>query len=298
MQLAWFDRTGKQLGTLGDKEYYFAFQFSPDGRKLATAIGDPGDIWIYDVGRGTKTRLTFAPVNEDYPIWSPDGSQIVFSSPRRRIRDLYLKSSTGNTPEELLLESAADKVPSDWSIDGRFILFVVGTPGAADIWVLPMFGDRKPFPFVETPADEYAARFSPDMRWIAYVSDGQTYVAPFSARQILGDRASATHSSPAGKWQISTTGGTYPRWSRDGKQLYYIASEGLMVTEVAAHGPNFEVLSTKRLFQPVYKPIAYAYDSPYDTAPDGRRFLFVTAPEHAPSPIALVINWTADLEKH
>ena len=93
-------------------------------------------------------------------------------------------------------------------------------------------------------------------------------------------------------------GGTYPRWSRDGKQLYYIGSDGLMVAEVAALGPNFEVLSIKRLFQTIYKPIAYAYDSPYDIAPDGRRFLFVTAPEHAPLPIALVINWTAGLEKH
>lgn len=176
---------------------------SEDGKRAAVSLRTPQagthDIWLVDLARGLQTRFTFDPAEEFSPIWSPDGAHIVFNSGRKGHLDLYQKASSGAGTEEVLLADSLDKTPVSWSPDGRFILYVAagGTTGN-DLWILPLAGDRKPFPFLQTSFNERQARFSPDGRWIAYDSNesgqNQVYVAPFPG--------------PGGKWQVSASGGT------------------------------------------------------------------------------------------
>ena len=185
-QLVWFDRSGKTLGTLGapDANGLSTPSLSPDGRRVAVyrTVQGNTDIWLLDATR--TTRFTFDASLDRYRHWSPDGSRIVFDSNRKGHRDLYLKSSNGAGSEELLLESAQDKIASDWSRDGRFLVYHSTDPQTSrDLWVLPMEGERKPFVFLKTNFDERRAQFSPDGRWVAYMSNEsgryEIYVRPF-----------------------------------------------------------------------------------------------------------------------
>ena len=195
-QLAWFDRSGKALGTLGapDENGLNAPSVSPDGRRVAVfrTVQGNTDIWLLD---GTRTsRFTFDAALDRFPIWSPDGSRIVFDSNRKGHRDLYQKSSSGAGAEELLVESPQDKVATDWSADGRFILYHSIDPQTArDLWVLPMEGDRKPWVFLKTSFDERNGQFSPDGRWVAYMSNEsgrkEIYIRPFAAPAASGAAA-------------------------------------------------------------------------------------------------------------
>ena len=153
---------------------------------------DNCDIWLEDIERAVRTRFTFDPAVDTSPVWSPDGRRSVFASNRKKVLDLYVKDSSGAGNEELLFASDAAKTPSDWSRDGRYVAFTLaGTKTNHDIWVLPLVGDRKAFPFVETEFEERNAVFSPDGHWLAYQSDAsgsyEVYVAPFPG--------------PGGKWK-------------------------------------------------------------------------------------------------
>jgi hypothetical protein len=293
-QLIWFDRTGKQIGVLGDSARYADLELSPDGKRASVSIPDQGgkgrDIWLYDVARGLRTRFTFDPADELESIWSPDGSRVVFNSRRKGHLDLFQKTSSGAGTEEVQLEDNVDKYPESWSPDGRFILYATGgnaplTTGS-DLFVLPLSGDHKPFPFLQTQFNEGQGQFSPDGRWIAYRSDesgrGEVYVAPFPGS--------------GGKWQISTGGGIYPRWRRDGTEiLYFTPDNRLMAAAVNGKGRSFEVGVVKPLFG-TRAPIGFRY--PYDVSADGQRFLINTVPEQATSsPITVVVNWIAGLKK-
>ncbi|MCA1605718.1 MAG: hypothetical protein LC775_09655, partial [Acidobacteria bacterium] len=202
-QPVWFDRGGKQIGPVSEPGFYGAPRLSPDGRKLAVLIFDPQvggtDIWLYELSRNVPTRFTFDPAFETFPLWSPDGGQVVFVSNRKGPNDIYQKPSSGAGNEEVLFESNEGKATTSWSPDGRFIAFTNTDTKAntkQDLWILPLFGDRKPFPFLQTPFNEFFAQFSPDGHWIAYVSDesgsNQVYIAPFPA--------------PGGKRQLSRGG--------------------------------------------------------------------------------------------
>jgi serine/threonine protein kinase/Tol biopolymer transport system component len=294
LQLVWFDRTGKQIGVLGDLGRYADLQLSPDGKRASVSIPDQlgkgRDIWLYDVARGLRTRFTFDPADEFTSVWSPDGSRVVFNSRRKGHLDLFQKASSGAGTEEVLLEDNVDKYPESWSPDGRFILYATGGSTASttgsDLFVLPLSGDRKPFPFLNTQFNEGQGQFSPDGRWIAYRSDesgrGEVYVAPFPGA--------------GGKWQISTGGGIYPRWRRDGTEILYFAPDNrLMAATVNGKGGSFEVGVVKPLFG-TRAPIGFRY--PYDVSGDGQRFLISTLPEQATSaPITVVVNWTAGLKR-
>lgn len=297
-QLVWFDRSGKTMGTLGapDANNLMAPSLSPDGRQAAVfrTVQGSANIWLLDATR--ITRFTFDPNLDRYPIWSPDGSRIVFDSNRKGHRDLYVKPSNGAGSEDLLVESAQDKGVDDWSHDGRFLLFHSSDPQTFyDLWMLPMEGDRKPFVFLKTNFDERRAQFSPDGHWVVYTSNEsgryEIYLRPFNGN--------APGAPTGGQWQVSTSGGISPKWRADGKELYYIAPDGkLMAVPIATSSATIAPGTPVALFQTRIAGGAtdVSFGNEYDVSNDGR-FLINTVLEDAASPITLLQNWTAGLKK-
>jgi serine/threonine protein kinase len=287
--LQWFDRSGKNLGMLGQPAGYSGPALSPDGTRVAVAITDPQvkarDLWVFDLKRGTNSRLTFDPADELAPIWSRDSGQILFSSELKGGRDIYQKAASGLGDSQLVFQSTDQrKSVNDWSPDGRYVVYDLSTPPTS-LWVLPLFGDRKPFPFIKGAYDAREARFSPNGRFIAYTSNEtgnyEVYVQTFPDR--------------SGKWQVSTAGGTYPVWRRDGKELYFVSGGKLMAVDVATDGPKFEAGIPKPLFAADFRPGNWS--SVYAPTADGQRFLAVTTVEQQSiSPITVVTNWPADLK--
>jgi len=300
-QLSWYDRQGKALGTAGEPaNLFFTVDLSPDGTHAAVSRIDALDqnrfVWLLDFSRGTSTRFTFGSASAVDAVWSPDGSRIIFASGPDGAYNLFQKLVSGARDEELLLKSPEGKLPTSWSRDGRFLLYTtVGTKAKNDLWVLPLEGDKKPFPFLRTDFNEDNGRFSPDARWIAYVSDEsghrEIYVRPFSPD------SNGTASGAGGKWLISNAGGTNPRWRGDGRELYYIAPDGkLMAVEVTTN-PVFRVGVPKVLFQ-APPLVSYLSFSQWDVTADGKRFL-LPAPtaQSAQVPFTVVLNWQAGLKK-
>ncbi len=295
--LAWFDRSGKRLSTVGEPRALWRIHLSPDRKKAAVAITSGGnqDIWLYDVLSGLRTRFTFDAAIEQEAVWSPDGRTIVFSSNRKGHEDLYRKASDGTGVEELLYaDDHLDKRPKSWSPDGRFLLYsAVGPKTQDDIWILPLTPERagaplKPYPFLQTPFHETREQFSPDGRWVAYQSNesgrDEIYVALFP--------------SAGGKRQVSSSGGALPRWRQDGKEIFYINAERkLVAVEVSAKGATLEFGEAHSLFGPL-KGLQSVQGFLYDVSSDGQRFLVVEPSEQDTSDaLTLVLNWTAGLEK-
>jgi len=292
-QLTWFNRAGEELGPVGEPDAYTYPFLSPDEKTIAVTKVNPqagaADIWLIDLRRGHPSRFTFDPETDFLPIWSPDGTRIVFTSSRNGSWDLYQKATSGTAQEEVLLKSNEGKFPTDWSADGQFIAYNRMSPeGGTDLWVLPLFGDRKPIPFVQSEFLEVFGHFCPNGRWLAYVSDesgrAEVYVRPFPVS--------------AGIWPVSTGGGTQPRWRRDGKELFYLSPHGkLMVVEVNA-GDRFRAGAPKALFQ-MRLPVDFGWLSGnYAVTADGQRFLVTTPAGEAASPsITVVLNWPALLKK-
>ncbi len=302
--LTWFDRQGKPSGAIGNPEAYGELALSPDGSRVAVfrqdsigrdsvgADSTSGDLWIIELARGSSTRLTTDPGIEYNPVWSPDGKQIAYGSGHAGddILDLYKKPAGASGEEELLLKDEAFKRPSDWSRDGRFLLFSTWTKERSqDLWVLPRGeGERKPVKYLATPFNEYDARFSPDGRWVAYVSDvskrAEVYVSPFT------DAA----ASPA--VLVSTDGGTLPRWRRDGKGLYYLAPGRALMEVEATPGASFKVGVPKVLFQVPALGVSTGWS--WDVTADGQRFLLNTPVEQQRvAPLTMMTNWQARLKK-
>ncbi|MBC8646332.1 MAG: serine/threonine-protein kinase, partial [Thermoanaerobaculia bacterium] len=289
-QLTWLDRAGKPAGTVGAPGHLATPRMSNDGRRVAVRILDPqavGDIWIYDLERNTRTRFTFDPSDDFGPLWSHDDSRVVFSSARKSPGDIYQRDSAGTAKEEPLLSSNAFEMALDWSPDGRVLLFQVDDPrtkNQMDLWTYSA-ADGKATPFLQSAFNEILGRFSPDGRWIAYVSNEsgkeEVYVVPFPG--------------PGGKWQISTAGGRAPLWTRGGREIIYQApGDEIMAVEVRA-APTFQAGIPKALFKTHLRPPP---GGQFDVTPDGERFLVNLRPaEEISDPVTLVQNWAEERKR-
>jgi serine/threonine protein kinase len=287
-RLEWFDRNGKKLGNVGDPADFSNPALSPDEKKLAVCIRDSAtnmrDIWVVDLQRGTRTRLTFDPGDDLNPVWSPDGNRIAFTSNRQGERDIYRKPSDGTGQDELLVESKdGQKNLEDWSPDGKYLLYNHQPRGQHHIYVMPLAGDRRPMPFLKSDLRTDQGQFSPNGRWISYSSTesgrDEIYVQGFNLDP----------ARPRGKWQVSTAGGTESRWRRDGKELYYLAGSTIMAVDVKTDGPSFEAGIPKPLFD---VRLTSTGRNRYLATKDGQRFL-VNAPleETTKAPIQVMVNW-------
>ncbi len=294
-QLAWYDRTGKRLSSVDEPGGYRQPQVSRDGTRVAVERLDPrardGAIWLYDLARGSHSRLTFGSGWQYIPVASPDMGHVLFSA-GRDFGSFYQTTATGTgNPERVLsAQENAERYLCDWSQDGRFLVFVVaGENTQEDLWTMPMFGDRKPFPIVQTPFSETQGQFSPDGKWFAYASDENgrpdVYVQAFPPSGI--------------KRQLSVVGGSQPRWRRDGKELYYIGSDrklmavpvkSLAILDAGGPTPLFQTRISSELGP--YSVFSYAVTG------DGGRFLLnEPVGDEASPPISVVLNWMAELKK-
>jgi eukaryotic-like serine/threonine-protein kinase len=280
--LTWFDRAGKELGAVGEPAVYTNPALSPDGRSLAVDVRNPSgnrDVWVFDLVRGGRTRLTFDPAEDFGAAWSPDGTRIAFVSQRRGSRELYQKLANGSGADELLLESKDALVSSeDWSPDGKWLVFNRRRQGPPDLYVLPMSRGRDPtpIPFVATEFREDMGQFSPNGRFLAYRSDEsgrpEVYVRDVSPDGTAGH----------GKWQVSTAGGLEPQWRRDGKELFYVHVPGVAATSggpgpgtlhavtVTTDGRSFEAGAPRPLFE---VRMSEQRRNRYVVTGDGQRFL-------------------------
>jgi eukaryotic-like serine/threonine-protein kinase len=284
-QMAWFDRTGRQVGMeAGGGGYNTEMTLSPDETRVAyVRIDDSGtSVWIRDLKRETDTRLTFGPGVDQYPVWSPDGRKIVFGANRSGKLELYEKASNGLGPEDPLHVDSG--VPTEWMPNG-LIGFLAVTGRVSHVWALPTDGDRKPYPILNDRYDDRQARISPDGKFMAYTSlesgrNQEIYVQTFPPG--------------GGKWQISVNGGFFPMWRHDGKEIFFLnrGDNKLMSAEVRL-GKTFEADVPKGLFG-----LPPAITDRYVLTGDGQKFLFTLIKEQGPGvKIVTVLNWADGLKK-
>jgi hypothetical protein len=281
--LRWVDRTGKFLSEIGEAGAHGNAVLAPSGERLADTqlYGGTGDIWTVDLQRGSSSRFTFGPALNDNPIWSPDQQHIVFASTRNGgVRNLYLKNASGAGSEELLLKTDRDKFPTDWSRDGQYILYTEAS-SPRQVWALPMKGDRKPIPVLNTSANENSARFSPDGHWVAY-----------SSYETGAPRVYVQTFPPGGgKWQVSVSGTAYdPRWRGDGRELFYTDPTGVWSVDVTTTTPT---TFTKGVPRKLFDTTGLAGNpliTRYDVTADGQRLLLNVA-NRPPRAIRVVLNW-------
>jgi Tol biopolymer transport system component len=289
-QLAWFDRTGKQLGLVGEKFPGLAglygpqraIRLSPRADRVALAIpGSVIDVWVMDLSRGARTRLTFGPVGNNNPVWSPDEQWVAYNAVIKQGSSVRRKPAAGGAEEELIQDDHELVRVADWSWDGKYLLLSKGSIGRAqEIWAMPLSGNRRAFRL--EAAGKYITsfpRFSPDGHWVSYQSNEsgrpEIYVVPFPTGQ--------------GKWQISTGGGTWARWRGDGKEIFYTTVDRtLTAVPVEENGHDIHLGAPQSLFR--------LPGDIYDVGPDGHKFLVDVVGDQSTKPITLLQNWTSVLK--
>ena len=264
-RLTFFNRQGKVVRTFGEPGLYRTLSLSPDGKRIAFERTDPQtmnrDIWLIDAASGKETRFTSDPAWEAFPLWSPDGSRIIFTSNRSGAFDLYQKPSTGPEAEELFYKSSEGKGPTSWSPDGRFLLFY--SIGQTHVKLLAASGpaDRVPVPVVDPHFNSITARFSPDGRWIAYTGNE-------SGTNEVSVRSFDSATGAVGKPMVVTSGGgRTPLWRGDGKEIFYLDESGMVTAMDVNTRAGFQPGTPKPLFK---APAGVAF---WDVFPDGSRFL-------------------------
>ncbi len=284
--LVWVDRKGTARPVTEARRRYMYPKLSPDGRRLAlTIVGDSRDVWVYELARGTLTRLTFGAANEFRPLWTPDGRRLIFVS-EQLVFDLYWLPVDGSAPAEPLFTSEYDKHPISLSPDGKILAFVENHPDTRqNIWLLPLEGERRPQPLLRTQFAEMSPAFSPDGRWLAYQSNE-------SGRNEVYVQA---YPGPGGKVQVSTGGGTEPVWARNGRELFYRNGDKMMAVQIGIES-GFRAGKPRLLFEGSYEH--FPPPPGYDITPDGQRFVMVkTPPESAPRQLNVVLNWFEEVRR-
>ena len=283
------DRSGKQVSQLGQPARYNTMRFSPDGKRLAMTIYDVGsgasDIWIEELGKGLRSRLTFGPASASRPVWSPDASQIAFNylNSSAANYDIFIKPSNGAGSEEPLLQSDRSKPIADWSPDGRYIIFHE-SPDAGGIWILalPLFGERKPFPVINSSFLNLDPRLSPNGHWLAFMSNetgvGQVYIVPFP--QVTG------------KWQVSVAGGAEPHWTRGGRELVFRNGNSMMAAQVEENGTSLRIGVPQELFKANVAGL-----TKFDVTADGNQFAVTVSDTTTTAPLTLITNFASQLKK-
>jgi eukaryotic-like serine/threonine-protein kinase len=297
-ELSWKDRSGKPINPVGERAFFKGSgRISPDGKRLAVAMGDPeADIWIFDLARGTRTRLTFGGGTHLMPSWSADGQRIVYVKQNGNTvfsgTSLRSRLANGGGQEEILMESPPDQqslMMPQLSSNSLYLLHVqqLGPTGAA-VWALPLTGEKKPFVLAKAQSPQgriIQFRLSPDDRWLAYSSTDsgreEVYVTHFPSGE--------------GRWQISQSGGTFPCWRGDSKEIYFVGLDGAVhAASVNPQKDEFELDQVRPLFRVNYTaPIGNAFDN----APDGQHFVVTELPQGVRTPLVLVSNWLSDLKK-
>ncbi len=277
------DRQGNARPLIGERQNFEEPRLSPDGKRIGVRIEDAGkwDVWVYDIDRGTRTRLTVEGSDNRGPLWSPDGTRITFASRRSGSLNLYWKMADGSGEAQPLLEHSGRQSPDSWSPDGRLLAFSSSrSVEERDIWVLPMEGERTPMEFLATSFNEHHSAFSPDGHWLAYVSDesgrNAVYVQPYPG--------------PGRRVAISPSGGDVPHWSPDGTEIFYRNGDQMLAVSVETE-PAFTARKPRLLFEG-------RYETDYDVSTDGRHFVMIRT-EYASSPteIRVVLNWFDELER-
>jgi len=299
--LVWVDRQGTETLVTEEKRDFRAPRISPDGQQIALPIGDPSanNVWIYDLNADSLSRVTFGEPRNGSPVWSPDGEWLIFQSGRASEGGeggMVRQPVDRSLPQERLTSTPARQQPNSWSPDGQSVAFMVGggagsETGTFDIGILSLEEEKEPTLILATPAMECCPMFSPNGKWLAYLSDEsgriQVYIRPFQGPDV--------------KWLISDEkeGGTQPVWSPDGTELFYFSDNKMMVTSIQTQDQTLTAGTPKVLFEGQYvshsQPPGFQY---YDISPDGKQFLMLkedTAQEQAQ--INVVVNWGEELKR-
>jgi Tol biopolymer transport system component len=298
-QLTWVDREGIARGTVGppDENALNSPELAPNGNvAVGRTVQGNTDVWLIDNGRNVFERFTLDPALDANPQWSPDGTRVVFSSTRNGRSSLFEKAASRAGDDRLLLASGESMIPLDWSVDGQWLLFGTRHPKTGlDLWAAPMAPDRKPVLVLRTEFDETAGQFSPDGRWVTYQSNEskpvQIYIQPFPG--------------PGSTRQVTTAGGTQPRWRPDGKELSYVGLDGRLMAVPIAVGADrhLEAGAAVALFRTQLATGASINSggtgskAQYAVAPDGRFLMNMTLEAATAPPITVVLNWDAALKK-
>jgi Tol biopolymer transport system component len=289
-QLTWFDQSGKALETVGAPGLFHGPAISPDGNTVAVDRADPQtgfyELWLHDLTRGIASRLTPAShsqQNNAYPVWSNEGNRIAFSSIRDGHANLYQTATSGPAADEPLDGDVRSKRATDWSRDGRYVIETVNDPKTkTDIWVLPQFGDRKAWPYLQTESNEGSAKLSPNGQWLAYSSDetkrAEIYIQTFPTKTE--------------RRQVSKSGGNVPVWSRDGKELYFLGADGKLMAVEVKGGARFDAGAPRPLFDTRVQG-GFSY---FDVSKEGRFLIPVPVEQPGSVPITLEVNWMAGLK--
>ena len=287
-QLVWRDRAGANLGEIGQPQEGILYPvLSPDDRRVAVRSNESGntDIWVHEVERRLKQRLTFDAATDLRPQWSPSGRVISFQSLRGGNYDIFSRAADGTGEAKLLVGTDASERPYGWSRDGNYLFYTVQAEENRDVWYLKRKGDGEEFEsvlYLATPFNENSPDLSPDGRFLAYCSNSsgedQVYVRPFPSGE--------------GQWQVSVNGGCQPRWSRDGTELFYVEDDTLTAVVVTI-SPAFAAVSTTPLFSDSHLSVVSSSRVSYDVSADGR-FVLTDSVETAaekPRSIHVVENW-------
>ena len=292
--LVWVDRQGQETPLPAPPRPYVYPRLSPDGTRLAFFISEEElDVWLWDLARATLTRVTFDPGLDTYPVWTPDGSQLLLSSERAGGRNLFAQAADGTGAITRLTESPNAQFPTSVSPDSTRLVFTETATTGSDVLQLRLDGTHAVTPLVQTPFSERNGEVSPDGRWLAYEANDsgrfEIYVRPFP--DVL--RA---------VWQVSTEGGTRPLWARNSQELFYLTATGALMRVGVTRGPTWAAAAPTRLFEGRYGAAAFHYGRTYDVSPDGRRFLMVKDsaagdPNATPASMVVVLNWFEELKQ-